>query len=35
MLCDHCGDCYELLTDVRVLHQFLKGFDGGRTRCEY
>jgi hypothetical protein len=19
MLCDHCGDCYELLTDVRVL----------------
>ncbi len=35
MLCDHCGDCYELLTDVRVLNQFLKGFDGGRTRCEY
>ncbi len=20
MLCDHCGDCYELLTDVRVLN---------------
>ncbi len=20
MLCDHCGDCYGLLTDVRVLN---------------
>ena len=20
MLCDHCGDCYELLTDVRVVN---------------
>ncbi len=20
MRCDHCGDCYELLTDVRVLN---------------
>ena len=20
MLCDHCGDCYELLTDVSVLN---------------
>ncbi len=20
MLCDHCGDCCELLTDVRVLN---------------
>ncbi len=20
MLCDHCGDCYELLTDVRMLN---------------
>ena len=20
MLCDHCGDCYEMLTDVHVLN---------------
>ena len=35
MFCDHCGDGYELLTDVRVLNQFLKGFDGEPTRCDY
>ena len=35
MFCDHCGDGYELLTDVRVLNQFLMGFDGEPTRCDY
>ena len=29
MLCDHCGDCYELLTDVRVLNS-LSNLLGGR-----
>ncbi len=29
MLCDHCGDCYELLTDVRVLNT-LANLLGGR-----
>ena len=29
MLCDHCGDCYELLTEVRVLNA-LSNLLGGR-----
>ena len=29
MLCDHCGDVYELWTDVRVLNQ-LANLLGGR-----
>ena len=29
MLCDHCGDCNELLTDVRVLNT-LANLLGGR-----
>ena len=28
MLCDHCGDCYELLTDVRVLNTLANLLDG-------
>ena len=31
MLCDHCGDCYELLTDVRVLNR-LSNEGSGRSR---
>ncbi len=31
MLCDHCGDCYELLADVRVLNQLSNLFgESGR-----
>ncbi len=29
MLCDHCGDCYELLTDVRALNT-LENLLGGK-----
>ena len=29
MLCDHCGNCYELLIDVRVLNR-LSNLLGGR-----
>ncbi len=29
MFCDHCGDCYGLLTDVRVLNT-LTNLLGGR-----
>ncbi len=31
MLCDHCGDCYELLSDVRVLNQLANLFGGRWT----
>ena len=34
MLCDHCGDCYELLTDVLVLNKLANLFGGnGRWVC--
>ncbi len=31
MLCDHCGDCYGLLIDVRVLNQFTNLLGGKWT----
>ncbi len=31
MRCDHCGDCYELLTDVRVLDTLANLFSGKWT----
>ncbi len=31
MLCDHCGDCRELLTDVRVFNQLANLFGGEWT----
>ena len=31
MLCDHCGDCYELLRGVRALNQFANLFGGTWT----
>ena len=31
MLCDHCGDCYELLTDVRVLNALANVLGGNWT----
>ena len=31
MLCDHCGDCYELLTDLLVLNQLSNLFGGKWT----
>ncbi len=31
MLCDHCGDCYEFLTDVRVLNTLANLFGGRWT----
>ena len=31
MLCDHCGDCDELLTDVRVLNTLSNLFGGTWT----
>ena len=31
MLCDHCGDCYEVLTDVRVLNQLANPLGGKWT----
>ena len=33
MLCDHCGDCYELLTDVRVLNTLANLLGGKWTVC--
>ena len=31
MFCDHCGDCYKLLTDVRVLNKLANLFGGKWT----
>ncbi len=31
MFCDHCGDCYELLTDIRVLNQLTNLLGGTWT----
>jgi hypothetical protein len=32
MLRDHCGDCYELLTDVRVLNTLANLLGGAQIR---